>query len=154
MAKEIERKFLVKGDSWRGLASGKRFRQGCLSAIKERTVRVRTVGDKGFITVKGINTGATRSEYEYEIPLSDASEMLDQLCERPLIEKTRYRIWFGDLAWEVDEFEGKDLGLITAEIELKDENQPVSLPDWIGPEVTDDPRYYNSNLVAHPFSQW
>ena len=154
MAKEIERKFLVKGDSWRGLASGKRYRQGYLSTIKERTVRVRTVGERGFIAVKGINAGATRSEYEYEIPLSDACEMLDQLCERPLIEKTRYRIWFGDLAWEVDEFEGKNLGLITAEIELKDENQPVSLPDWIGPEVTDDPRYYNSNLVAHPFSQW
>ena len=140
MAKEIERKFLVKGDSWRGLASGKRYRQGYLSTIKERTVRVRTVGEKGFITVKGINTGAARSEYEYEIPLSDATEMLDQLCKRPLIEKTRYRIPFGGHVWEVDEFEGKNIGLITAEVELKEENQAVSIPDWIGPEVTRGPR--------------
>ncbi len=154
MAKEIERKFLVKGESWRGLDSGKRYRQGYLSTSKERTVRVRTAGDKGFITVKGINTGATRAEYEYEIPFPDAVEMLDQLCERPLIEKTRYRISFGGLTWEVDEFEGANKGLITAEVELKDENQAVSIPDWIGQEVTNDPRYYNANLVAHPFSAW
>jgi adenylate cyclase len=155
MAKEIERKFLVKGDSWRSLAKGKRYRQGYLSTVKERTVRVRTAGDKGYITVKGINVGATRSEYEYEIPLADANEILDHLCERPLIEKTRYRIpTVGDLTWEVDEFESANRGLITAEVELTDENQPVPLPAWIGEEVTGDPRYYNSNLVAHPFSQW
>lgn len=154
MAKEIERKFLVKGDAWRKLGSGKRCRQGYLSTVKERTVRVRTIDDKGFITVKGITTGATRSEYEYEIPFSDASEMLDQLCERPLIEKTRYRIPWGALVWEVDEFEGENIGLITAEVELRDENQAVSLPDWIGPEVTRDPRYFNANLVAHPFCEW
>jgi adenylate cyclase len=154
MAKEIERKFLMKNDSWRGLASGEHYRQGYLSTAKERTVRIRTVGHTGFITVKGINTGATRSEYEYEIPFIDATEILEELCERPLIEKMRYRIPFAGLTWEVDEFEAENKGLITAEVELKEENQAVSIPDWIGQEVTGDPRYYNSNLVARPFSRW
>jgi len=154
MGKEIERKFLVKGDSWRGLVEGKRYRQGYLSTVKERTVRVRTAGDKGYLTVKGISVGATRSEYEYEIPLADANEMLDRLCERPLVEKTRYRIPQGDVAWEVDEFEGDNLGLITAEVELKDEHQSVVPPEWIGQEVTGDPKYFNANLVARPFSKW
>jgi adenylate cyclase len=132
----------------------KRYRQGYLSTVKERTVRVRTAGDKGYITVKGISVGATRSEYEYEVPLADANEMLDRLCECPLIEKIRYRIPTGDLTWEVDEFEGENRGLITAEVELTTESQAVPLPDWIGAEVTGDSRYFNSNLVAHPFSQW
>lgn len=154
MAKEIERKFLVKGDSWRSQGNGKRYRQGYLSTVKERTVRVRAAGDQGFITVKGVNVGPTRSEYEYEIPLADANEILDRLCERPLIEKTRYRIPFGGMTWEVDEFEEENRGLITAEVELTHENQAVSLPVWIDAEVTDDPRYFNSNLVAHPFSKW
>lgn len=154
MGKEIERKFLVKGDSWRSQGIGKRYRQGYLSTVKERTVRVRTAGDKGFITVKGISVGATRSEYEYEIPPADANEMLDRLCERPLIEKTRYRIPQGEVVWEIDEFEGDNHGLITAEVELKDEKQAVSLPDWLGQEVTGDPPYFNSNLVARPFSKW
>jgi len=154
MAKEIERKFIVKGDSWRSLGSGKPYRQGYLSTVKERTVRVRTAGNKGYITVKGIAVGATRSEYEYEIPLADANEMLDCLCERPLIEKMRYRIPVNGVTWEVDEFQGENRGLIMAEVELTDQNQAVSLPDWIGAEVTGNPRYLNSNLVAHPFSQW
>jgi adenylate cyclase len=154
MAKEIERKFLVNGDSWRSLATGKRYRQGYLSTVKERTVRVRTAGDRGYITVKGITVNATRSEYEYEVPLSDANEMLYNLCERPLIEKVRYRIPIGPVTWEVDEFEGENRGLVTAEVELTDENQQFSLPDWIGTEVTKDPRYFNANLVAHPYSKW
>jgi adenylate cyclase len=154
MAQEIERKFLVKGDSWRRAGHGKRYRQGYLSTVKERTVRVRTAGDQGFITVKGITVGATRSEYEYEIPLADANEMLDRLCERPLIEKTRYRIPHDGLTWEVDEFEGENRGLITAEVELHDERQAVSIPDWVGEEVSKDPRYFNANLVAHPFAKW
>jgi adenylate cyclase len=154
MAKEIERKFLVKGDSWRSLATGKRYRKGYLSTVKERTVRVRTAGDKSYITVKGISVGATRSEYEYEIPSADANEMLNHLCESPLIEKIRYRTPVSDLTWEVDEFEGENRGLITAEVELTAENQAVPIHDWIGAEVTGDSRYFNSNLVAHPFSQW
>lgn len=152
---EIERKFLVKGNAWRSLAPGKRYRQGYLSTVKERTVRVRTAGDKGFVTIKGITTGATRSEYEYEIPLADANEILDQLCERPLIEKVRYRIPAeGGLFWEVDEFFPDNAGLVTAEVELKNENQTFAVPDWVGEEVTGDPRYFNANLIAHPFSRW
>jgi len=154
MAKEIERKFLVSGEGWRGLAPGKRYRQGYLCTTKERTVRVRTSGEQAFITVKGVNVGATRSEYEYSIPFGDANEMLDHLCEQPIIEKTRYRIEVGEHTWEVDEFEGPNKGLITAEVELKDEKQPLSIPEWIGDEVTRDPRYYNANLVAHPYSDW
>lgn len=154
MGKEIERKFLVANDSWRAGSSGTPYRQGYLNSAKERTVRVRTAGDKAFITVKGANTGATRSEYEYEIPVADANEMLDHLCERPLIEKTRYRISYENVVWELDEFAGDNRGLIVAEIELKDENEQFSPPPWLGREVTDDPRYYNVNLVSHPFSKW
>ncbi len=154
MPKEIERKFLLKNDSWRGHGHGKRYRQGYLSTVKERTVRVRTAGDKAFVTIKGVSAGATRSEYEYEIPAADANEMLDQLCEKPLIEKTRYRISHAGLVWEVDEFEGENHGLITAEVELKDERQAVELPGWIGKEVTGNPDYFNSNLVAKPFTKW
>ena len=154
MGQEIERKFLLKDDTWRGQDAGKRYRQGYLSTVKERTVRVRTAGDKGFLTVKGLTVGASRSEYEYEIPVADANEMLDRLCERPLIEKTRYRVPDNGLVWEIDEFEGENSGLIVAEVELKDEHQSVTLPDWVGLEVTGDPRYFNANLVAKPFSKW
>ena len=154
MGQEIERKFLIKNDSWRGQDAGKHYRQGYLSTVKERTVRVRTAGDKAFFTVKGITVGASRSEYEYEIPVTDANEMLDRLCQRPLIEKTRYRISHTGLVWEVDEFEGENRGLITAEVEVKDEHQSVTLPGWVGQEVTGDPRYFNANLVAKPFTTW
>ena len=154
MAKEIERKFLVQDDSWRGQQAGKAYRQGYLSTEKERTVRIRTAGDQAFMTVKGVSSGATRSEYEYEIPVRDANEMLDHLCKKPLIEKTRYRVQHDDLLWEIDEFAGENGGLVLAEVELKDENQEVSRPKWVGREVTDDPRYFNVNLVAHPFSKW
>ena len=154
MGKEIERKFLVKNDSWKAKAKGKRYRQGYLSTLKERTVRVRTAGDQGYLTIKGITQGASRAEYEYEIPFSDANEMLDGLCERPIIEKTRYRLPQDDIVWEIDEFDGDNRGLIVAEVELKDEHQTVKMPDWIGQEVTDDPRYFNANLVKKPFSTW
>jgi len=154
MGKEIERKFLVKGDSWRAQAHGKRYRQGYLSTVKERTVRVRVAGDQGYITIKGITIGDTRPEYEYEIPLADANEMIDKLCERPFIEKTRYRLPQDDIVWEIDEFEGDNRGLIVAEVELKDEQQSYPKPDWLGQEVTGDPRYFNANLVAKPFTTW
>lgn len=154
MAKEIERKFLVTGEAWRAMARGTRYRQGYLSTVKERTVRVRTIDDKGFLTVKGVSVGATRSEYEYEIPAADADEMLDDLCEKPIIEKDRYKIPIGDVTWEVDEFLGVNDGLIVAEIELLSEDQSFPKPDWIGDEVTGDPRYFNANLIARPFSTW
>lgn len=154
MAQEIERKFLVVGDAWRKLGEATVFRQGYLSTVKERTVRVRIVGDKGYLTVKGLSIGAKRAEFEYEIPAADADAMLNELCELPLIEKTRCKIPVGDLIWEVDEFVGDNEGLIVAEVELSDEDQEIRLPDWIGEEVTDDPRYFNVNLVAHPYKNW
>ena len=102
----------------------------------------------------GESVGAARSEYEYPIPLDHANEMLDQLCLRPIIEKIRYKIPFGGLIWEVDEFEGENAGLIVAEVELKHEEQSPKLPQWVGEEVTDDTRYYNASLIAHPYSRW
>ena len=154
MAHEIERKFLVADEAWRGLAPGTLFRQGYLSTIKERTVRVRVAGGRAFLTVKGISVGATRREYEYAIPPGDANEMLDSLCERPIIEKTRYRIPMEGFIWEVDEFTGANAGLVIAEIELADEDQAFPRPAWLGREVTGDPRYYNANLIAHPYRNW
>lgn len=154
MAKEIERKFLVSGEDWRALARGTRYRQGYLSTVKERTVRVRTIDDRAFLTVKGVSVGATRSEYEYEIPAADADEMLNALCEKPIIEKNRYKIPLGGITWEVDEFLGVNEGLIVAEVELQSEDQSLPKPAWIGEDVTDDPRYFNANLIARPFSTW
>jgi len=151
---EIERKFLVKGDAWKALDRGKAYRQGYLSIAKERTVRVRTVEDHGYITIKGPPTGASRAEYEYSIPIADAHEMLDRLCERPLIEKVRRKIPYKGLTWEVDEFAGENAGLIVAEVELTAADQHVDLPDWVGQEVTEDRRYSNSSLVKNPYSRW
>ncbi|MGD8618971.1 MAG: CYTH domain-containing protein [Gammaproteobacteria bacterium] len=154
MATEIERKFLVKDDTWRGLGEGDHYRQGYLSTEPERTVRVRAAAGKGYLTIKGKTVNATRVEYEYVIPLQDADAMLDELCERPLIEKTRYRIDHQGLVWEVDEFEGENAGLVIAEVELASAEQVVALPAWVGDEVTADPRYYNANLITSPFSRW
>jgi CYTH domain-containing protein len=154
MGTEIERKFLLKGDAWRALARGTAYRQGYLSTVKERTVRVRTVGERGFLTVKGVTTGVRRAEFEYEIPRADADAMLDDLCERPLIEKTRYRIEHGGLVWEVDEFFGENAGLVLAEVELDSESQKIALPGWVGEEVSGDPRYFNANLIKNPYSTW
>lgn len=154
MGKEIERKFLVTGDAWRQLTQGTMYRQGYLNSAKERTVRVRTVGDKAFLTIKGITVGATRAEYEYEIPFADCNALLDNLAEKPLIEKKRYKIPQGALTWEIDEFFGENQGLIVAEIELVSEDQAFDKPEWIGEEVTGDPRYFNSNLIKHPFTKW
>ncbi len=153
MAKEIERKFLLKDNAWREGAKGIVYRQGYLSTVKERTVRVRTDGNKAHLTVKGINIGPTRLEFEYEIPVEEANEML-ALCERPLIEKTRYLVKFGGLTWEIDQFHGDNKGLILAEVELSDEEQQIDLPDWIGREVTEDPRYFNANLIKNPYKSW
>ena len=154
MAKEIERKFLVKSDAWRKLAEGTLYRQGYLNSVKERTVRIRTVGNEAFLTIKGLTVGATRSEYEYPIPLADCNAMLDTLAEKPIIEKKRYKIKNEGLTWEVDEFFGDNQGLIVAEVELQSEAQTFAKPDWIGEEVTGDPRYFNANLIKHPFTKW
>ncbi|SHJ51996.1 CYTH domain-containing protein [Malonomonas rubra DSM 5091] len=154
MAIEIERKFLVTNDSWRENAMGILFRQGYLSAEADRTLRVRLEGDKGKLTIKGKSRGISRSEYEYEIPQQDAMELLDKLCLKPLIEKTRYRVEHAGMVWEVDEFYGANEGLILAEVELDSEDAEFELPDWAGQEVSDNPRYYNSNLVKDPFTEW
>ena len=154
MAKEIERKFLVCSEQWRTLAEGTVYRQGYLNSIKERTVRIRTINDKAFLTIKGVTVSATRTEYEYEIPYDDCCAMLDELAERPIIEKARYKIPVGDVVWEIDEFMGVNAGLIVAEVELKSEEQQFDKPEWIGEEVSGDPRYFNSNLVSHPFTEW
>ena len=154
MGKEIERKYLINDDSWRQEASGTTYRQGYLSTVKERTVRVRTIDDKGFLTIKGITIGATRREYEYEIPTADANEMLDELCEKPIIEKTRFKISHTGLTWEIDEFAGVNQGLIVAEVELESEDQNIDFPPWVGEEVSGDPRYFNSNLIANPYTNW
>lgn len=154
MAKEIERKFLVTSNDWKDLAKGKYYRQGYLSTVKERVVRVRTIDDKGFMTIKGVTVGVTRSEFEYPIPAEDANIMLDTLCEKPIIEKFRAKVAFGGLVWEIDEFHGDNEGLVVAEVELTDEHQAIELPPWIGQEVSGDPRYFNSNLIKHPFTQW
>ena len=154
MAQEIERKFLTKSDAWRSNAIGRFYRQGYLSTVKERTVRIRTIRNEGYITVKGIAKGAARAEYEYEIPVKDANEMLDTLCEQPIIEKMRYEIEHNELIWLVDEFEGVNKGLILVEVELSDENQKIVLPDWVGAEVTGDPNYFNSNLTRNPYLSW
>ncbi|MBW2443650.1 MAG: CYTH domain-containing protein [Deltaproteobacteria bacterium] len=154
MGTEIERKFLVTENSWRSLAAGVKYRQGYLNSAKERTVRVRTIDDKGFLTIKGITTGASRAEYEYEIPVGDADALLDNLCEKPLIEKNRYKIDFEGFVWEVDEFFGENQGLIVAEVELESEDQAFEKPGWIGEEVTGDPKYFNSNLINNPYLKW
>jgi adenylate cyclase len=153
MGREIERKFLVKGTRWR-TGQGVEYRQGYLSTVRERTIRVRRAGEKAYLTMKGVNVGATRSEYEYEIPVQDADEILEQLCQRPLVEKRRYRIEYAGLTWEIDEFTGENEGLVVAEVELTSEGLAVHQPPWIGQEVTDDPRYFNANLVEHPYRTW
>jgi len=154
MPTEIERKFLVKSEEWRTLGTGTIYRQGYIATKKGTTVRVRLAGNQGYITIKGASKGISRAEYEYSIPAEDAQEMLDNLCEPPLIEKTRYKIEIAGLIWEVDEFSGKNQGLIVAEVELTDANQTIEMPDWIGQEVSDDARYYNANLAQHPYSEW
>ncbi len=154
MAIEIERKFLVKDNSWKEGATGKVYRQGYLSREKGSTVRVRRVEEKAFLTVKGAGDGLSRPEYEYEIPVTDGQELLDTLCQQPLIEKIRYLVHHGGMVWEVDEFLGENSGLVVAEIELTSPEQSFEKPPWLGVEVTGDPRYYNSSLCVSPYSSW
>ncbi len=153
MAKEIERKFLVAGDGWRS-RQGRRYRQAYLSTDKERTVRVRVVDESAWLTIKGLTRGVTRSEFEYPIPLADAETLLEDLCLQPVIDKTRYLVPVGQHTWEVDEFHGVNEGLVVAEIELASEDEAFEKPDWLGEEVSGDSRYFNANLITHPFSQW
>ena len=152
MGVEIERKFLVTGEEWKA-ARGHTYRQGYLSSVKERTVRVRVVEDEAWITVKGKSEGASRPEFEYPVPVADARAMLE-LCEKPLVDKILRKIPHAGMVWEVDEFLGENAGLVVAEIELESADQPFARPAWVGKEVTDDPRYFNSSLARVPWSRW
>lgn len=155
MATETERKFLVKGNFKAGAESSQRITQGYLSSVPERTVRVRIKGDRGFITVKGIGnaSGASRYEWEKEIPVAEVKELLE-LCEPGVIDKTRYLVRAGAHVFEVDEFYGENEGLVVAEVELDDEGQAFEKPSWLGAEVTGDVRYYNAMLMKNPFTKW
>ena len=154
MPKEIERKFLLQNNDWQAEADeGLVLKQGYLNTDPNRTVRIRLAGKRGILTIKSKNIGITRNEFEYEIPYDDTLELL-KLCAPPLIEKTRYKINNDGLTWEIDIFSGENEGLAIAEVELADEHQSITPPAWIGKEVSDDQRYYNSNLVLHPFKNW
>jgi adenylate cyclase len=154
MGVEIERKFLTAGDGWRLLGEPVLLRQGYLSSDPDRTVRVRVEGGQGMLTIKGRSVGASRGEWEYPIPLLDANDLLDRLCQQPLIEKYRRRVPFGQHVWEVDEFLGANQGLVVAEIELSAEDEAFDKPDWVGADVTHERRYFNSSLVKSPFKDW
>ena len=154
MAKEIERKFLIKRELWQPQSKGVEIRQGYLSLDPERTVRVRTKGAKGYLTIKGKNQGISRTELEYEIPYEEAIQMLEELCLRPLVEKTRYLEQHGQQLWEIDIFAGDNEGLAVAEAELPSEDTALALPIWIDREVSGEDRYYNSSLIKLPYKNW
>lgn len=154
MGLEIERKFLLKNDDWKkSIEKEYAIQQGYLNSTPERTVRIRIKDQTGILTIKGKTTNATRAEYEYEIPFADAKEMID-LCEKPIISKTRYIVKENGHTWEIDIFDKENQGLEVAEIELNSEDEKVILPDWIGTEVTLDSKYYNANLIKQPFCNW
>ncbi len=152
MGVEIERKFLVNGNAWK-TAQPIHLRQGYLNTDKSRTVRVRIAGPNAFLTIKGTATNLSRPEFEYLIPVEDAEALL-VLCSDSIIEKRRYTLPIGDVIWEIDEFCGANEGLVVAEVELKSATQQFNFPDWLGVEVSDDSRYYNSSLALTPFSSW
>lgn len=155
MATEIERKFLVVDESWRRDAdAGMPYIQGYLVGSERASVRVRLEGEAARLNIKSATLGVRRSEYEYAIPVDEAREMLEQLCEKPLIEKTRYHVRHAGREWEVDVFGGENRGLVVAEVELAREDEAVDLPPWAGEEVSHDPRYYNVSLVKYPYKAW
>ena len=154
MALEIERKYLLRNDSWRAqIEHSVVMAQGYLNDDPLRTVRVRRAGDRAYLTVKGPVVGITRAEFEYEIPVADATGML-ALCPDFVVEKIRHYVRRGTLLWEIDEFNGQNAGLVVAEIELPAEDAHFEQPEWVGEEVSGDPRYYNSSLASHPFRTW
>jgi adenylate cyclase len=154
MEMEIEKKYLVRKDIWKPSGSCRLIKQGYLSIEPARVVRVRIHGKNGYLTVKGLTTGISRLEFEYEIPLDEAERLLSKICIQPVIEKLRYRIDFEAHAWDVDVFAGENEGLIIAEIELTAEGQSFPLPEWVGEEVSYDSRFYNVNLVQRPYMSW
>ena len=155
MATEIERKFLITNDSWREQVTRKKnIKQGYFASAGRASIRVRISGDDANINIKSATLDVTRMEYEIPIALSDAEEMLENLCERPFIEKVRHLVPIGAHIWEVDEFFGDNQGLLVAEIELSSADEKFEKPHWLGEEVSDDERYYNVCLVKHPYKHW
>jgi adenylate cyclase len=154
MGLEIERKFLVTGDAWRSaVTSSRRLRQGYLALDAQINVRVRTDGKQSWLTIKGEGEGISRPEFEYEIPPADAENLL-AMCRGRVVEKTRHHVPAGDHLWEIDEFDGRNRGLVVAELELRDDAESFGRPPWLGSEVSEDPRYLNANLAMHPFAGW
>lgn len=155
MALEIEHKFLLANDEWRNhVQHSVRYRQGYLSSLPTSSIRIRVSDNHAWLNIKSATIGTQRHEYEYEIPLPDGDELLNTLCKKPLIEKTRHFVEDNNKIWEIDEFEGENEGLIIAEIELRETGESFTKPAWLGVEVTDDLRYYNNNLALHPYSEW
>ncbi len=155
MAEEIERKFLLRDASWRAHAGpGAFYRQGYLAGSARSSIRVRVTPSGANLNIKSATLGIWRREYEYPIPLEEANEMLDHLCEGAIIEKERHLLDHAGHTWEVDVFHGPNAGLVVAEIELASADEPFERPDWLGDEVSDDPRYYNVSLVSHPYCEW
>lgn len=155
MASEVERKFLVSDDSWQaGVTSSQRMRQGYLPGMETASVRLRISGDRAHLNIKSATLAVSRLEYDYPVPLADAEEMLERLCQRPFIDKTRHHVPHGGHLWEVDVFHGDNAGLVVAEIELASPDEPFVRPPWLGEEVSHDPRYYNVCLVTHPYKDW
>jgi len=155
MSIEIERKFLVADDAWRAAASpGTRYRQGYLSTDPGSSVRVRVSGDDARLNIKSATVGIARREYEYAIPAAEAHEILEELCVKPIIEKTRFVVEHEGHRWDIDVFEGDNAGLVVAEIELESADEEFALPGWADEDVTGDVRYYNQRLVEHPYSRW
>ena len=154
MAIEIERKFLIKEKPFSIAKRSLKINQGYIINEKSKVIRVREKGDDYFLTIKGNNIGISRLEYDFPISKEDAKELIFHFCKTTLIEKTRHYIEHKGHTWEVDEFHGKNNGLIIAEIELESEDEKFEIPDWVGEEVTQDDRYYNMNLAIHPFTSW
>jgi adenylate cyclase len=155
MKLEIERKFLVVGEAWRrSVAKQVRMRQGYLAAGKRASVRIRVAGDAAWLNIKSGGFAAVRREFEYPVPLQDGRTLLESLCEREPLEKTRHWLEHRGFEWEIDEFHGANEGLVVAEIELDDEARAFPRPPWLGSEVTELPRYYNASLATHPFRDW
>ncbi len=155
MAKEIEHKFLVANDNWRNAVyKSSQYKQGYLSSQPTSSIRVRISDEHAWLNIKSATVGTERLEFEYEIPLVDAQEIINTLCSKPLVEKIRHFVLFGSHTWEIDEFSGENAGLIVAEIELPAAGEFFSKPDWLGDEVTYDLRYYNNNLINNPFNKW
>lgn len=155
MGIEIERKFLLRNDDWRSDAdAGTRMRQGYFAGPQRASIRVRVEGASANLNIKSAELGIRRLEFEYPVPLAEAEQLLDELCEKPLIEKTRYYIKHAGMLWEIDVFDGANAGLVVAEIELPDEATVFERPAWLGDEVSDDSRYYNVSLVTYPYCDW